>query len=62
MDVNELLIRTMNASREAQENGFYDTAEALDDILDSLLETLISRNQIESEALAITAPISNHIH
>ena len=40
MDVNELLVRTMNAAKEARERGFCKTADALDEIVESLLDFL----------------------
>ena len=62
MDVNELLARTMNASKEAQELGCYETADALDDILDSLLEMLRSQIQFERETSAILPQETQHLH
>ena len=62
MDVNELLARTMNASKAAQEMGCYETADALDDILDSLLEMLQSRAQFERETPAVLLLETQHLH
>ncbi len=62
MDVNNLVARTMNVSKEAQEKGFYETPDAFDDILDSLLEMLNSRAQFEHETPAILQPETQHLH
>ncbi|MFD1157915.1 hypothetical protein [Roseovarius aestuarii] len=43
MDTEEILVRTMNASKEAREHGFLNTAEAFDGIVDSLLQLMNSQ-------------------
>ena len=45
MDSNELLIRTINASIEARKRGFVNTAEAFDEITESILELSSIRDQ-----------------
>ena len=62
MGINNLLVRTMNASKEAEENGCYETADALDDILDGLLEMLYSRAQFERETPVTSSPETQHFH
>lgn len=62
MDVNELLARTMKVSKEAEEKGFYETADAFDDILDSLLEMLNSRAQFENETQVTLLPYYHQVH
>ena len=50
MDSQELLVRTMNAAKEAREKGFLNTANALDEIVENLLHFLKSQIQsIEDE-------------
>ncbi len=62
MDVNDLLVRTLNASREAEKKGCYETADAFDDILDNLLDFLYSRSHLERETPVIVLPELQHLH
>ncbi|WP_306112786.1 MULTISPECIES: hypothetical protein [unclassified Roseovarius] len=62
MDTNELLVRTMNAAKEARERGFDNTASALDEIVESLLELLNSRTQSMGEKQANIGPDFLHLH
>lgn len=62
MDTNELLVRTMNAAKEARARGFENTAGALDEIVENLLELLNSRAQSVCEKRANTAPDYHRFH
>lgn len=62
MDVNELLVRTMNAAKEARERGFCKTADAFDEIVESLLDFLETRAQSKRENVAESTSEAHHIH
>ena len=62
MDTNELLVRTMNAAKEARERGFYKTADAFDEIVESLLDLLESRAQPASEIQLESFAEMQHFH
>ena len=49
MDTHELLIRTINAAKEAREMGFENTAECFDEIVESLLDFMKSSTEIQHE-------------
>ena len=49
MHTNELLVRTMNTAKQAREEGYSDTAEAFDQIVESLLGHLDSNLQPSGE-------------
>lgn len=48
----QLLIRTIHAANDARENGFENTAEAFDKIIESLLELQEPEFQLKGEALS----------
>ena len=54
MDANEILVRTMNAAKEARNQGFNNTADAFDEIVEKLLELSNSRAQFVGEKRANT--------
>ncbi|WP_299852364.1 hypothetical protein [uncultured Roseovarius sp.] len=62
MDTNELLVRTMNAANEARERGFENTAEALAEIVESLLELSNSPFHSVGEKRANSRPEFQQIH
>ena len=59
---NELLIRTIHAAKEARERGFDNTADAFDEIVESLLELLKSKPAIPSEETTTALSDFDHIH
>ncbi len=62
MVTNELLIRTIHAAREARERGFYNTADAFDEIVENLLDLLKPSSTISSELATIELSKLDHIH
>ena len=62
MDPNELLIRTMNAAKAAREQGFEKTADAFDEIVESLLEFMNAQNQFSVEKRANSSADMLHFH
>ncbi len=46
---HELLVRTVNAAKEAREQGFDNTADAFDEIVESLLNLINLSSQFEVE-------------
>ncbi len=62
MDTQELLKRTMNAAKEKREQSFEQTADALDEIVVSLLELMNSPVQSVGEKSATSLPNVLHIH
>ncbi len=60
MDVNEMLVRTINAAKEAREKGFYETADAFDSIAESLLDLLETRSQSERDMRLSETPELDH--
>lgn len=62
MDTNEMLVRTMNAAKEARARGFEKTADAFDEIVESLLELLSSQAQSLGERRANSQLAAQHIH
>ena len=49
MVTHELLVRATNAAKEAREQGFDNTADALDEIVESLLQLFNPKTQFEIE-------------
>ena len=49
MVTHELLVRTMNAAKEARKQGFEGTADALDEIVENLLQLFNPGTQLEHE-------------
>lgn len=62
METNELLIRTMNAAKEAREKGFDKTADAFDEIVEGLLEVINAQSQFSDNVRANTCADVLHIH
>ena len=62
MDTYELLVRTMNAAKEAREKGFYETADAFDEIVESLLDLLEVRVQSDRDFWNTSVPELHHVH
>lgn len=62
MDTNEMLVRTMNAANEAREGGFPKTADAFDEIVESLLDLLETRAQSKRENVVETVLEAHHVH
>lgn len=62
MDSQELLVRTMNAAKEARERGFVNTADAFDEIVGNLLQFLNSQVQSMDEKQANSRPETLHFH
>ncbi|MEO3416804.1 hypothetical protein AAFO92_19305 [Roseovarius sp. CAU 1744] len=62
MNTNEMLIRTMNAAKDAREKGFLNTAEALDEIGERLLGLLESHAQSQSDYLFEASTELHHMH
>ncbi len=62
MDTNELLIRTMNAAKEARKRGFEKTAEAFDEIVESLLAIINSQSRLSEEKCANARADVLHVH
>ena len=62
MDTNEILVRTMNAAKEARDQGFDNTADAFDEIVEKLLEMVNSRAQFTGEKRANSNADILHIH
>ncbi|WP_299852634.1 hypothetical protein [uncultured Roseovarius sp.] len=62
MDNQELLVRTMNAAKEARERGFVNTADAFDEIVENLLQILNSQIQPLDENRANLLPETLHMH
>ncbi|MEO3417411.1 hypothetical protein AAFO92_22360 [Roseovarius sp. CAU 1744] len=62
MNTNEMLIRTMNAAKEARKKGFLNTAEALDEIGERLLGLLESHAQPQSDYLVEPSSELHHMH
>ncbi len=62
MDTNEILVRTMNAAKEARDQGFEKTADAFDEIVEKLLELANSRAQSVGEKRANTNADVLHVH
>ena len=62
MDTQELLVRTMNAAKEARERGFENTADAFDEIVDSLLQFMNSQTTSIGEKRANSLPYTAHRH
>ena len=60
MDPNELLVRTMNAARDAREKGFDKTADAFEEIVESMLDLLSSRSNSQNEVA--TEPMLEFYH
>lgn len=56
MASHEILLRTMNAAKEARENGFMNTADAFDEIATNLLNLLRSHSQSEDVKAANANP------
>lgn len=54
MDTNELLVRTMNAAKEARESGFYKTADAFDEIVESWFDLLDTQVQSKRDIHVVT--------
>ncbi len=62
MDTQELLVRTMNAAKEARERGFENTAGAFDEIVESLLQFMNSQTTSIGENRANSLPDTLHRH
>ena len=62
MDTYELLVRTMNAAKEAREKGFDKTADAFDEIVEGLLEVINAQSQFSDNVRANTCADVLHIH
>ena len=62
MDTNAMLVRTMNAAKEARARGFENTADAFDEIVESLLELLNSHAQSMGDKRSNTRADAQHIH
>ncbi len=62
MDTNAMLVRTMNAAKEARARGFENTADAFDEIVESLLELLNSHAQSMGDKRSNTRAAAQHIH
>lgn len=62
MVTHELLIRTIHAAREARERGFDNTADAFDEIVESLLELLKSNSSVPGEEMTTILSEFDHIH
>ena len=62
MNTHELLIRTMNAAKDAREKGFDNTADALDGIVERLLEFINSQAQPGGEKRANSPADVQHLH
>ena len=55
---NQLLIRTIHAAKESRDRGFYNTADAFDEIVESLLSLLEPELSFQNQG--ITRPPSQH--
>ncbi len=62
MVTNELLLRTIHAAKEARERGFYNTADAFDEIVENLLELLKSNSTIPGGEITALSSEFDHIH
>ena len=62
MDTNEMLVRTMNAAKEARERGFFKTADAFDEIVESLLDLLESHAHSQHDGVIETVPEVHHMN
>ena len=62
MNTQEILVRTMNAAKEARERGFVNTADAFDGIVDSLLQLMNSQTQSIGEKRVNSLPDTLHRH
>ena len=62
MDTNELLVRTLNAAKEARKKGFYNTADAFEEIVENLLALLDAQSQSTHETRMVSPTESHHIH
>ncbi len=62
MDTNGLLIRTMKAAKEARSQGYRKTADAFDDIAESLLEVVNSQSQFSAKKQANSCVDVLHFH
>ncbi len=62
MDTNEILARTLNAAKEARNRGFYKTADAFDEIVETLLDLLDAEQRSRSAKRANSASELQHFH
>ena len=62
MDTHELLVRTLNAAKETRENGYEQTADAFDIIVENLLKHINSQVQSVGEKRANSIAYVQHFH
>ena len=62
MDTNEILVRTMNAAKEARKCGFYNTADAFVEIVETLLVSLDENAHSKSAKRTASVSELQHFH